>query len=580
MFTFISGFLNPELPSSSGLHLSSAQDFNPNQNCYLIRNIKKDQVADSVFFQEPNFLACFDGVLINSPDLIKRYAARNTESLLKDLLAQRNESMLAEFHGQFYGMSYRVGEAAWFFSNQIGSSRVYHWHQDNKLIVSSSLAMIVAILKMNGFKPGLDEVGARMLLVMGYTVADYSTVENIKLLEPGQALKWDKEGLKIQTYFSFNNEPKYEGTNQTLQELDELFKTAVDFEYRWNQAHKLRQYAFLSGGMDSRMSLYQAVALGYKDIDVLNFSQSGDSEQKIAHRISKKLGLNYEFYPLDGGSYLLDMENALLYNDGQVFYHGAAHLFAAINSVDLQDTGIIHTGQAGGLVMNSFKTGKTKKGDFGNLSLGAVPDPEIDLILGKIVSKYASFHLSVLYNRGFNAASNGDYAVALYKHASSAFLYPPFAQYCLNIQPQIIEGREFYFKWFSKHCPEGAKIPWDVTGLPLSVKPVFRKAALQMRRVKSGLSRLGIIKPPGMNPFKYWLKNNPKLAAELNKRYEKADEYGIMEKSNLADLYRNYKTSPHYSSQMSAYTAAHSLNKMLGEGPVWIPPIFTGGFNN
>lgn len=580
MFTFISGFLNPELPSSPGLHLSSVQDFNPNQNCYLIRNIKKNQVADSVFFQEPNFLACFDGVLINSPDLIKRYAARNTESLLKDLLAQRNESMLAEFHGQFCGMSYHVDEAAWFFSNQVGSSRVYHWHQDDKLIVSSSLAMIVAILKMNGFKPGLDEVGARMLLVMGYTVADYSTVENIKLLEPGQALKWDKEGLEIQTYFSFNNEPKYEGTDRTLQELDELFKTAVDFEYRWNQVHKLRQHAFLSGGMDSRMSLYQAVALGYKDIDVLNFSQSGDSEQKIAHRISKKLGLNYEFYPLDGGSYLLDMENALLYNDGQVFYHGAAHLFAAINSFDLQDAGIIHTGQAGGLVMNSFKTGKTKKGDFGNLSLGAVPDPEIDLILGKIVSKYASFHLSVLYNRGFNAASNGDYAVALYKHASSAFLYPPFAQYCLNIQPQIIEGREFYFKWFSKHCPEGAKMPWDVTGLPLSVKPAMRKAALQMRRVKSGLSRLGIIKPPGMNPFKYWLKKNPNLAAELNKRYEKADEYGIMEKSNLADLYQNYKTSPHYSSQMSAYTAAHSLNKMLGEGPVWIPPIFTGGFNN
>ncbi len=580
MFTFISGFSDPALPSAPGLHVSSAQDLNPNQKCHLIRNIKEDQVADSAFFQEPNLLACFDGVLINSPDLKKRHAAPGTESMLKDLLTQRNESMLTELYGQFCGMSYRVGESAWFFSNQTGSPRIYHWHQDDKLIVSSSLAMIVAVLKMNGFKPGMDEIGARMLMVLGYTLSDYSTVEGIKLLEPGQALNWDSEGLKIHTYFRFEADPKHGDTLQTLREMDELFKTAVDLEYHWNQVHDRCQLAFLSGGLDSRMSIYHAVALGYQDTRILNFSQSGYLDQKIAQTISKKLGLHYGFFPLDKGSYLFDVEDALLYNDGQIYYPGAAHLYAAVKSADLQGVGIIHTGQTGDVVLNSYQARQTQNGDFAHLGFGTENDPELHSMLSKFAAKYASYDLFVLYNKGFNAASNGDFAVSLFKHASSPFLYPPFTQFCQNIQPRFRENQHIYLKWFNELHPDAARITWDKTGQPLNAKPVLFKTAVQIRRVKQKLARLGIIKPFGMNPFARWLKENPALAAELDHRYEKADEYGIMEKSSLADLYRTYKRSPHFFSQMAAYTAAHSLNQMLGDGPVWIPPIFTGGFNS
>jgi hypothetical protein len=41
----------------------------------------------------------------------------------------------------------------------------------------------------------------------------------------------------------------------------------------------------------------------------------------------------------------------------------------------------------------------------------------------------------LFYNRGFNSASNGDYACAEYNYANSPFLEPAFAQFGLNIDP-------------------------------------------------------------------------------------------------------------------------------------------------
>jgi hypothetical protein len=52
----------------------------------------------------------------------------------------------------------------------------------------------------------------------------------------------------------------------------------------------------------------------------------------------------------------------------------------------------------------------------------------------------------------------------------------------------------------------------------------------------------------------------------------------VIAASNLAKLFAENISSPDFSIRMSAYTASHSLNKMLGGDEPWIPERFTGGF--
>jgi 7-cyano-7-deazaguanine synthase in queuosine biosynthesis len=106
----------------------------------------------------------------------------------------------------------------------------------------------------------------------------------------------------------------------------------VKLDFNYDLSLGRQHLAFLSGGLDSRMGLYAAAKEGFKDIHCLNFSQRGYPDQTIAARICEELGCELHYKALDGGDYLLRLEDNASYNDAQIILHGSEHLYQAIRS--------------------------------------------------------------------------------------------------------------------------------------------------------------------------------------------------------------------------------------------------------
>ncbi len=580
MFAFIKGLSPLQLSKDKELRLSSIAA----SDCHLITNHAPNICNDSYLYQDQNTLACFDGILANSQSLIDSYGSKGIKGLLERVLLVQDTSMPRHFFGQFTCMSFHAKEKerGIFFGNQMGSARLYYWHQENRLVVSNSLAMVVAILRHNQVQCHVNELGLRMLLVYGYTLADFSTIAQIKHLEAGKILEWESGTLKVSEYHNYHTEASSAKVHQALPILNDLFKEALGHIRSWDLQHHKKHLAFLSGGLDSRMAVYTAVNLGFKGLSVLNFSQSGYRDNRIAMKIAQNLKLNYHLYPLDQGKYLVDAHEAIFYNEGQVVYHGAAHLEAALKSMNLDDYGVIVSGQVGDLVLGSFlsmprheKAGTGKKG----ISLNPQDDPELEDAIRQITPKYPNHEIYALYNRGINASSNGDLACYKQGHSLSPFMYPPFADFCLSLDPKIRYNNHLYFKWISTYQSQAAKVPWEKTGIAPSFGTKAFTLAIFARRIREKMALMGLLKQKNMNPFERWLKEDASLAKSLNTLMMNSDTHAVISKSSASALFQKNLTSPYLSIQMSAYTAAHSLNLMLGAEDIWIPKRFIGGFS-
>jgi len=579
VFTFISTHSGITLPQHPSFLVSSESVSADGSTRYLIRNIVPGKATDAWFHQQRGHLACFDGALVNADSLVNAYALSGTGALLEEVLINQDTGLLGQFHGQFSGMAAYPDGSAWFFANQTGSSRLYYWHAGDLLIVSTSLALIVAILRSNMHAVSIDPIGARMLMSLGFTLAERTTIANTKLLEPGHCLHYEGGILRKDVYHSFNSEPLYTDMSAALPILDDLFKQAVQAEYAWDQSHGRGHLSFLSGGLDSRMAVATAASLGFTGIECLNFSQSGYPDHTVARAIASRLGAGYHFFALDGGHYLRQMEDALEYNDGQIIFHGAAHLFAALDNVPTSEYGILHSGQVGDLILGSYLRGPRHE-PAGCRDIGLNPDfdPDLSSEILRVARNYPNHEVFALYNRAFNAASNGDLACAISNYAISPFLYPHFAQYCLNIDPSLRFGNKLYLRWFRQYQALAAGFKWEKTGLPLTAGQGTIAVAKLIRRTRDKLARMGWIQARSMNPFESWLKEGTPLHTELTDRFNKADQYGILSGSDAGGLYRRSAGSANVISRLQAYTAAYSLNRLLGGSAPWIPKRYPGGF--
>ncbi len=577
MFAFIKGLTPPEGLPERQLRLSSLAA----QDCHLITNSAPEVSNDSYLYQDEVTLACFDGCLANSKSLIDSYAVQGIDELLEKVLVDQDTSLPHYFYGQFTCMSYRAegqGKGI-FFGNQVGSAKLYYWHQGQQLIVSGSLAMVVAILRHNNVKCELDEIGVRMLMAHGYLYADYTTIAGIKHLEAGSILRWDGGELRETKYCRYPTEISSDGMHKAVHILNDLFRESVQHIHEWDLRHQRRHLAFLSGGLDSRMTVYTAKDLGFKDLSVLNFSQTGYKDHTIARKIARKEGLNFLFYPLDGGRYLLDSHTAINYNDGQVFYQGATHLDAALRAINQVEFGIIMSGQIGELMLGRFLN-KPEHEPAGakSISINPVHDPALDDVMKRVEAAYPNHEHFSMYNRCFNSASNGDWACFQKGHSISPFTYTPFMIYSFSLDPKIRYNNQLYFKWFNTYQKRAARIPWEKTWLPPSLGLKAMELGMLAHKVRDRLNMMGLTLPQNMNPYARWFKADPALLKSLDEMIRNSDTHGVMAASNLAVLFNENINSPLFNVRMSAYTAAHSLNKMLGGDQPWIPERFTGGF--
>lgn len=528
---------------------------------YLYYEATAQNIDDGLVNIKSDALELFDGVLVNYPNLTKRYSLAGMSNLLNK--ASKDESVLAEFYGQFRGV-FLQGNRARFFVNQVRSLQLYFYESSSLFAVCGSLQLLYRILKAFGRELTADDDGLRLQLAFGYMPEDYSSITEIRSLRAGELIQLDCFSVTRRRYHRFDNEILHGDETKVLSVMDQLFHEAVrmGFEYDLNKGRK--HLTLLSGGMDSRMTLFAALDLGFRDIHVLNFAQKGSADNRISKRICRDQKLAYLFYPLEGGNYLLQLGENAIYNDAQIMLQGAAHLYAAIQSLSLEEFGIIHSGQAAAFVMGGFVRGPGQiqvdpsYASYNSSELGIMSEKMYELAAG-----YPNNELFVLYNRGFNASLNGDYACGMFNHSVSPFMEPQFAQYMLNIDPALRMRKKLYRKWYSNYQPLAAKYPTDRYAAPIGASQLRLKAGRAWVLLMHMISHLLNDGRYHMNPFEYWWKVNPALRNHIGQHFKLSPELEGFISPELKDYIVVRSEKGDIWTKFNTYTVVFGLQRLL-----------------
>src|SRR5690606_29863601 len=124
----------------------------------------------------------------------------------------------------------------------------------------------------------------------------------IKRLMVGYYIKIKNNTLIHEKYYTLRNEPIEISEKEAIDEIDKRFRDAVELAFEKDKEYGYKHIATLSGGLDSRMTVWVAHELGYSNQLNLTFSQSNYLDETIAKEIAIELKHEWLFKALDNGN--------------------------------------------------------------------------------------------------------------------------------------------------------------------------------------------------------------------------------------------------------------------------------------
>lgn len=425
-----------------------------------------------------------------------------------------------DLYGSFAVLQYD-GETLTLATDHISSKPIFYYADDIHFIFGTELRFVIGLMKLLSKNVVLDKLGSLSLLELGYMVEDFTLVNGVKKLQAGKILVFDLRtfSYRIDTYFDPQVEPVIEDRKRALNLFTDIFKEAVELEWKKDSNYGYAHMATISGGLDARTNVLMAKRLGFKNINVITFGQSDYWDERIVKRIARDQGFDLLIRTLDNGDYLLDVDKYIVANSGLASYAGAAHGFSTVEKLNWKKFGILHSGQLGDAVLGTYIDKEIH-----------VRNEDLRDVVEDAKKKYETNEKFVLYNRGYNGILNGNWTTHHFTEMLSPFLYPSFIEFSLCLHPSFKYGEKLYIDWLKTVLPESYKYPWEsLKGLPPGSPNwlVFLRKAYY-----GGIKRVfGQLPMHSMNPFEYWFRVNEKLRNTLLRYYKQAvvdiRSYGI-----------------------------------------------------
>jgi len=266
------------------------------------------------------------------------------------------------------------------------------------------------------------------------------------------------------------------------------------------------------------MNVMLADEIGFQ-IKTFCFSQPDYADEKIARNISDDLGLEFQFISLDDGNYLKSLAEMVTINSGLQFYHGSAHYHFALQQMDIDSYGLMHTGQIGDGILGGFVT----KGDKKNYLSQTVSDrfKEKISIDKNVLDKYANEEVFKLYQRVFNLANYGSYMVEHHKtYLVSPFFNEEVIKVALSIDPSLKYNQKIYLDWINDLHPEVSKYIWERTGFRPNYPWKTSLSRYTNKLKKEFYTYTGQKNKLSMNPLDFWFKTNKSIVSFYSNFYE------------------------------------------------------------
>jgi asparagine synthase (glutamine-hydrolysing) len=490
------------------------------------RTIRKFE-NDKILKENDDYIILIEGVILNSKKLIKKYNENDLFNTVINMYKINGEKFFEEFKGSFSGIFYDKKVDKWLiYTNHVGDKQVFYFFNKDFFIFGSEIDYIIDFMKHNKISYTFDENGAYCLLTYGYMLEDYTLFKEIKKLNAGKYIKLHNKNFQIKTYYKLDNTPNEDLKEEDIiEDIDLLFRNAVKLEFEKDIEYGYKHIASLSGGLDSRMTVWVAHEIGYNKQLNYTFSQSDYLDETISKHIARDLNHEWVFKFLDNGNYLCDIDSMIDINFGNCIYSGNAHVKNFADIFNFNDYGLLHTGQLGDVIIGTYYSTKDPNKQFKHGD-GAYSNKMIKYVKNIVLSeKYVNEEIFKFYNRGFTGILQGNLPPQRYTEVISPFLDVDFLNYCLKIPLKYRYNHYIYFKWILKKYPEAAKYKWEsINGKITDKKINFLGRYVTLKTLPKKIFIKLFKKSPfnsknNMNPFGYWYKNNEELSKYFESFY-------------------------------------------------------------
>lgn len=484
---------------------------------------------DKVNFENNKYRIVLDGVVLNKKELLATTQSKDFANCLIDLYEKEKDKFVKKLRGSYYGFLFDLESNHWvIFNDHIGSKPLYYFQNNNSLIVSNNYTLLLSSLKKRSISLSLNEQAAYLLLSYGYVFENITLVSQIERLLIGYMIKVDDQELFLEKYYQLTNKPINISRRDAISELDKRFRQAIVRSFEKDKEYGYKHVATLSGGLDSRMTVWVAHQLGYTDQLNMTFSQSNYLDESVAKRIATDLKHDWIFKTLDHGNFLKAVDKAINISGGNALYPGIAHGISMFEFINFEQLGILHSGQLGDVVISSFYSTLDRKKEF-TLGDGAYSKKLLkNLESYEFKETYENEEIYKMYIRGFYGANQGLTGAMNYTETFSPFYDIDFMSYCFTLPLELRYKHRIYKDWICEKYPKAAEYIWEAQKVPVNYKwwLKFRKSRVPLSQlsrflsVKFGLRKRQLATKEHMNPLQYWYESNPTLRGYLDDYFD------------------------------------------------------------
>lgn len=483
---------------------------------------------DKVNFEDDDYYILLDGIVLNKKVLFENCHNISWAEYLVNSYKKLGADFFKNLKGSYYGFLFDKNKNKWIvFSDHISSKPIFFYEGADKIVFSNNYTELIEYLKNNGATVTLNEQGAYLLLSYGYVFEDITITNEIKRLMVGYYVKVQNTKITRHKFFQLRNEPIEISEEDAIEQIDIRFREAVKLAFEKDKEYGYKHIACLSGGLDSRMTVWVANDMGYNNQLNLTFSQSNYLDETIAKQIAADLKHEWLFKALDNGNFLKNIDETTRISGGNVLYYGLAHALSLYDYVNFDNLGIIHSGQLAfalsGLHYSSLDTnikGKIGDGAYSNSLLG-----RLNL---NFKEDYENEEILKAYIRGFYGTNQGNSSEQLFSETYSPFYDIDFMEFALTIPIKLRYKHNLYKKWIIKKYPGAAKYVWEADKVPINypywIKVKGRKIPLKQIPLivlsRMGYKKYGTSTINHMNPLKYWYDTNNDLKKYLDTYFE------------------------------------------------------------
>ena len=483
---------------------------------------------DKVNFENDDFYLLLDGIVLNKKKLLEKSIQTNWAEYLIESYQKQGTQFFKHLKGSYYGFLFDKTENKWIvFTDHISSKPMYYAEYNNHIVFSNNYTGLVNHLKKNGKNVTLNEQGAYLLLSYGYVFEDITITNEIKRLMVGYCALVQNNKLNFEKFYTLTNNPVEISENEAIEQIDKRFRDAVQLAFEKDKEYGYKHVASLSGGLDSRMTVWVAHDLGYTNQLNLTFSQSNYLDETIPKQIAADLKHEWLFKALDNGNFLKNIDETTQITGGNVLYYGLAHGLSLYNYLNFEKLGILHSGQLGDVVISTFYSTLNKDKQF-NFGDGAYSKKLLSAIKSfSFKENYPNEEIYKMYIRGFYGANQGLMGSQEFTETYSPFYDIDFMEFALSIPLKLRFNHYIYKKWIITKYPKAANYIWEKDKVPVNypywINIKGRKIPLNQLVSKLasriGIARYGINTKRHMNPLEYWYNNNNDLKLFIEKYF-------------------------------------------------------------